>query len=58
MKRSDGSNCIALFIQYFSFKCSFKWMCVVTGVKTNEFVFYVRLSVFAEKELQLGFMYS
>lgn len=31
--------------------------CVIAGVKTNEFVCYVRLAVFAEEELQLGFMY-
>jgi len=57
MKRSDGSSCIALFIRYFSFKCSVKCMCVITGVKTDEFVCCVRLAVFAEEELQLGFMY-
>jgi len=49
MKRSDGSSFIALFFRYFSFKCFFKWLCVVTGVKTNEFVCSVRLSVFAEE---------
>jgi len=46
------------YLRYFSFKCSVKWMCVITGVKKNEFVCCVRLAVFAEEELQLGFMYS
>jgi hypothetical protein len=32
--------------------------CVIAEVKTNKHVCCVRLAVFAEEELQLGFMYS